>query len=194
FRAGGSWFDPHRPTRVLFEEEGSDLMHQDAGGTYRFSVDGQYYLQISGLFGQGCPDCVYQVQVLSREGASGWIARSEPTFSEWSERSFSRSLADNWMAHLEGRSVKAPEAKQVSSVQASGACRSSTIMPIPRSTSIMCSPKPFTALNAGESTPFRFAISRRAMETPAIITGFWCARRFRMWERFWCWPETVPTR
>ena len=123
-RAGGSWFDPHRPVRLLFEEQGSsDLMHQDAEGTYRFSEDGQYYLQISGLFGQGCADCTYQVQVVSREGPSGWIARNEPRFSEWTERSFSRSLAENWMTYLEARSVRGPEAapaKQASTVQASG--------------------------------------------------------------------------
>jgi hypothetical protein len=54
-RAGESWFDPRRPVQLLFKEQGSsDLMHLDAKGTYRFSEDGQYYLQISGLFGRGC--------------------------------------------------------------------------------------------------------------------------------------------
>jgi hypothetical protein len=164
YRAGGSWFDPHRPTRVLFEEEGSDLMHQDAGGTYRFSADGQYYLQISGLFGQGCPNCVYQVQVLSREGPSGWIARSEPTFSEWSERSFSRSLADNWMAHLEGRSVKGPEAKQVPSVQASSA--RSAAEREPKQPSAVTHP-----LAVGEHDRHQGAAQAESLSIPAVIEG-----------------------
>ena len=36
YHAAGSWFDAHRPTRVLFEEERfSDLMPANPGGTYR---------------------------------------------------------------------------------------------------------------------------------------------------------------
>jgi hypothetical protein len=123
-RAGGSWFDPHRPAHLLFEGQGSsDLMRQNAEGTYRFSDDGQYYLQISGLFGQGCPDCTYQVQVVSSPQLSGQVSRSEAPFSEWTERSFSRNLKDNWMARVEARSVKDPEAtpgQQAASTPASG--------------------------------------------------------------------------
>ena len=47
YRPGGSWFDPQRPTRLLFEEErSSDLMHVDSEGTYQFSEDGRYFLQV----------------------------------------------------------------------------------------------------------------------------------------------------
>lgn len=111
YRAGGSWFDPHRPTRLLFEGQGSsDLMHENSEGTYRFSEDAQYYLQISGLFGQGCSDCTYQVQAVFNEASSGRLPRTEATFSEWTERSFSRNLRNDWISHLEARSVKASEA------------------------------------------------------------------------------------
>jgi len=69
YHAAGSWFDSHRPTRVLFEEErSSDLMPANPGGTYRFSEDGQYFIQISGLFGQGCADCTYQVRAAFSSG------------------------------------------------------------------------------------------------------------------------------
>ncbi len=122
FREGGSWFDPHRALRVLFEEErSSDLMHINAAGTYQFVKDGQYFLGVTGLFGQGCADCTYQVQVSSREGPSGLMPRRERTNSDWVERSFSRALAANWMKQLEARSVRAAEAvaaKQAISVQA----------------------------------------------------------------------------
>jgi hypothetical protein len=168
YHAGGSWFDPHRPARLLFEEQGaSDLMHQDAKGTYRFSEEGQYYLQISGLFGQGCPDCTYQVQVLSREGPSTWIARNEPTFSEWSERSFSRSLADNWMAHLEARSVKEPEiapAKQASSVLASGVPSAAERKPKQGS----ASSHPLAVVKHEPNEP---AAQAESLSVPAVIQG-----------------------
>src|SRR6202043_321071 len=42
YRAGGSWFDPERPTRLLTQEErSSDLMPLQARGTYRFAQDGE---------------------------------------------------------------------------------------------------------------------------------------------------------
>jgi len=44
YRAGGSWFDPHRPSRLLFAEEAStDLMPVQARGTYRFQESGRYF-------------------------------------------------------------------------------------------------------------------------------------------------------
>jgi len=116
-RSGGSWFDPHRSPRLLFEEQqSSDLMHVHPRGTYKFSEDGQYFLQVSGLFGQGCPDCTYQVRISSSDEPSGSVARYEPTRSEWLERSLSRGLTEHWIADLEARSVKGPPpAKEVSS-------------------------------------------------------------------------------
>lgn len=110
YSSSGSWFDPHRLSRILSEEErSSDLMQVDLERTYRFPEDGEYFLQISGLFGQGCPDCVYQVRVFPLESRSGLYARSEQTKPEWSERSLDRNLADNWIAQLDARSVKGAE-------------------------------------------------------------------------------------
>jgi hypothetical protein len=126
YRAGGSWFDPHRPTRILFEEErSSDLMHVEAQGTYRFTEEGQYFLQVSGVFGQGCPDCTYQVRVFPHEKPAGFTARSERPQSEWSERSLSRNLVADWVTQLEARSVQGSEvrmpAKPISASPRTGA-------------------------------------------------------------------------
>jgi len=114
YRAAGSWFDAHRPTRLLFEEErSSDLMSANPGGTYRFSEDGQYFLQVAGLFGQGCADCTYQVRAFPSAEVSGSISQTQPMRSEWLERSLERRLTDTWTKDLEARAVKGPEAPQV---------------------------------------------------------------------------------
>src|SRR5262245_34250201 len=122
YQAGGSWFDARRPTRVLFEEErSSDLMPANPGGTYRFSEDGQYFLQISGLFGQGCADCAYQVRVFPSATWAELTSRTQPATSEWWERSLARHLKEGWTKELEARSVKGLEApaKELSSGQGS---------------------------------------------------------------------------
>jgi hypothetical protein len=168
FRAGGSWFDPHRPSRVLFEEErSSDLMHLDASGTYGFTEDGQYFLQVSGLFGQGCPECTYQVRVASCEDPCRSMALNEPTFSEWSERSFSRNLEADWLGQLEARSVKAPEvarAKPVSAVQAGGI--GLAVEPAPKEPNLPSSPAAVV-----ENHPTGSATRAESISVPAIMEG-----------------------
>jgi hypothetical protein len=122
YHAAGSWFDSHRPTRVLFEEErSSDLMPATPGGTYRFSEDGQYFIQISGLFGQGCADCTYQVRALPSAAWAESTSQTHPVRSEWRERSLERRLTDSWTKDLEARSIKGPvaPASAVTSSQAS---------------------------------------------------------------------------
>ena len=168
YRASGSWFDPQRPARVLFDEErSSDLMHVDPGGTYRFSEDGRYFLQVSGLFGQGCPDCTYQVRVFSCEGPCGVIARYEPTHSDWSERSLSRSLGDSWIADLHARSVAGPEAaspqEQLSS-QAGGV--GSPAEPAPKQRHTLS--RPVTVV---EREPNDRAAQSANTSVPAVIEG-----------------------
>ena len=147
YHPGGSWFDPHRPTRLLSEEEkSSDLMPIEARGTYRFPQDGQYFLEISGLFGQGCPDCAYQVRVASREKASSLEASDIQLEAEWAERSFSRELQDSWIATLRARRVNAGErsaqqARAVAFAQASGSApsadRETTQVVVPTSPSFV---------------------------------------------------------
>ena len=111
YHGAGSWFDPHRPTRAIFEEErSSDLMPANPGGTYRFAEDGRYFLQISGLFGQGCADCTYQVRAFARTEPAESISHTGPVRSEWRERNLERRLTDDWTKDLEARSIKGPVA------------------------------------------------------------------------------------
>ena len=119
-RAGGSWFDPHRLTRILSEEErNSDLIQMDLPRTYKFQEDGLYFLQVSGLFGQGCPDCTYQVRIFSAEKPSGQYAQGNPIRSEWSERDLTRNLGDHWITQLDARSVKGSKVRATAPLAAS---------------------------------------------------------------------------
>jgi hypothetical protein len=111
-RTGGDWFDLNRPTRLLFaEERSSDLIRQQSGGSYRFNEDGQYLFQVSGVFGQGCPDCTYQVRVISGQGMPQLNAQFAEVKNEWSERSLSRELPNDWMTMLEARAVQGTGSK-----------------------------------------------------------------------------------
>jgi hypothetical protein len=111
YQAGGSWFDPQRPIRVLFEEERtSDQMLASPGGTYRFSKTGRYYLQVTGLFGQGCGDCTYQVRAFSVSPGRESTSQIQAVRSGWLERSLERRLTQSWIKDLEARSVKKPQA------------------------------------------------------------------------------------
>jgi len=123
---GGSWFGPERPTRLLMKEERtSDLMPLEARGTYRILEAGEYFLEVSSLFGKGTPNSSYQVWIAFREQSPRYEAQSEQPPGEWPERSFSRKLNDNWMTNLEARAVEAgdestTQAKGGSSTQGSG--------------------------------------------------------------------------
>lgn len=145
YRAGGSWFDPNRLSRILSEEErSSDIMQVDLERTYKFAEDGQYFMQVSGLFGQGCPDCIYQVRVFSTEKPSGLYAQGNQTNSDWSERSLGRNLGDNWIAQLDARSVKGAETNVPVQLALStqGNNASSTVDPEPKQTLNLLIPPP----------------------------------------------------
>ena len=115
---GRSWFGPERPTRLLMKEERtSDLMPLEARGTYRILEAGEYFLEVSSLFGKGTPNSSYQVRIAFREQSPRYEAQSEQPPGEWPERSFSRKLNDNWMTNLEARAV---EAGDESTTQAKG--------------------------------------------------------------------------
>src|SRR5262249_26324604 len=165
YRAGGTWCAPHRLMRLLLEGQGSSaLMHQNSEGTYRFSEDGQYYLQISGLFGQGCLDCTYQVQAVFNEGHSGRLPRNETTFSEWTERSFSRNLGDDWISQLEARSVKATEV--VTSKQAGPSARGPSVAD--GESKVGSASYPLMVAKREANTP---AVIARSLSVPGVIEG-----------------------
>ncbi|MBM3801395.1 MAG: hypothetical protein FJW26_03690 [Acidimicrobiia bacterium] len=113
YRSGGSWFDAGRPTRLLFEEErSSELMAVESQGTYRFDDAGEYSLRVSGVYGQGCPDCVYGVSVFASSAPAGFTAGTETAPPHWSERKLTRHLGSDWMKQLAARSI--PERESAS--------------------------------------------------------------------------------
>jgi hypothetical protein len=167
YHAAGSWFDPDRPTRVLFEEErSSDLMAANPGGTYKFSEDGQYFLQISGLFGQGCADCTYQLRAFPSAARAESTSQTQPVSSEWLERSLARHLTEGWTRELEARSVRGPEASAngVSSGQASFA--RTVANPEPRPVGSSSHP-----LAVSEREPNDRASQSESISIPAVIEG-----------------------
>jgi len=102
-----SWFDTHRHTRLLFEEErSSDLIPVESVGTYRFKRDGQFFLEVSGLYGEGCPDCAYELRIAPRQAGKSFDAGNDQFGSAWKERSFDRRLKDAWLHALEARTVE----------------------------------------------------------------------------------------
>jgi len=102
-----SWFDAGRPRRILFEEERqSDLMPFEVKGTYKFVEDGRYFLQVSGLFGQGCPDCTYRIRAFPKGAFDDRTLQLAGVPREWLERSMERRLSTQWTSDLEARSVK----------------------------------------------------------------------------------------
>ena len=169
-RAGGSWFDPHRLTRILSEEErNSDLMPMDLARTYKFLEDGIYFLQVSGLFGQGCPDCTYQVRVFSSEKPSSLYTQGNPTRSEWSERNLTRNLGDNWISQLDSRSVKGAEVRTpaplASSAQGNNA--GSTGDPEPKQTHNVSTPLSAAVVQEAPDHPGPV----KSLSLPAVIEG-----------------------
>ena len=121
YRAGGSWFDSNEPTRLLFDgEQSSDLIPVQIDGTHRFEESGEYFLEVSGLYGMGCPDCVYQVRICPRDDADEFVPARRPIIfdkagnllpvisnirSDWNERGFGRRLDEQWASKLESRGV-----------------------------------------------------------------------------------------
>lgn len=167
YHGAGSWFDPHRPTRAVFEEERvSDLMAVTAGGTYKFTKDGAYFLQVTGLFGQGCADCTYQVRALPVAAHSGSTPQVGPERSEWLERSLERRLTEDWGKGLEARSVagRPAHAKGTSSSQASDV-------------RVVAEPEPGQLKNTGrplafvELEPNDLTTQSASISIPAVVEG-----------------------
>ncbi|MBM3754802.1 MAG: hypothetical protein FJW38_12590 [Acidobacteria bacterium] len=96
-----SWFDPSRPRRVLLDEERNfDLIPVSAKGSLRTAEPGQYTVEVSSLFGKGCPGCSYQVSISGEERR--WHSAA-PSAASWIERDFSRPLNDSWIQKIEVR-------------------------------------------------------------------------------------------
>ncbi|MFN8006418.1 MAG: hypothetical protein U0V70_05225 [Terriglobia bacterium] len=170
YRSGGSWFDTHRLSRVLSEEDRfSDLIQANSKKIYVIPEDGQYFLQISGKFGQGCPDCTYQVQVSAAQTGAELMAMGDPQKSAWTERTLSRVVGNPWMESLEARAVTGVNTsvavKEVSTTQGN---RSGTTLE--RETSaIPAVPTPATVAVVRESDDHD--VSQKLLSVPVILEG-----------------------
>jgi len=106
YRPGGSWFDPDRPSRILFDQEPiSDLMPLKAQGTFRVPQSGRYLVEVSSIFGRGASDCTYLLRIsLAGDPRPANVQTPRPQ-PEWQERSFLRKLQTDWATILESRSA-----------------------------------------------------------------------------------------
>lgn len=106
YRATGSWLDPDRPIRVLFQEErASDMVPVRSRLTYQVLQGGPYALEVSSLFGKGSPDCSYQLRIAPSAEPSGLGGEPQTLTAEWRARSFRRKLENDWITTLRSRMV-----------------------------------------------------------------------------------------
>ncbi len=171
YRRGGSWFDADRATRILMEEERStDLMKVEARGTCRVPEDGDYFLEVSSLFGKGSPDNSYRLRISTRQPSDLLARASEITPAGWSERSFTRKLEEGWMNTLAARAVEASSApatgaRVAAATQATGA-ESSAVREAGEAPKLPSRPS-FTS----ELEPNDLAEQAAAVLVPTIIEG-----------------------
>lgn len=128
----GSWFDPHRVTRLECEDETEKFYFQYFTGTimyptfhrlprlvHRFDREGWYLAEVSSEIsiengfrhGAGGPDYCYQLRITRADGESGdergdWTPRvfAHGAPHRWREREFSRELKPDHLERLESRS------------------------------------------------------------------------------------------
>ena len=107
FRPTGSWFDPNRPTQVLFDDQlSSDIIPIEPRMSFTVPQEGRYVLEVSSLFGKGSPEASYELSISLGEESklSKRDPRGEP--ATWRERTFARQLENNWIATLRSRTVE----------------------------------------------------------------------------------------
>ncbi len=108
FRPTGSWFDPDRPTRLLFDEQlSTDIAPIEPRMTFTVPRGGRYALGVSSLFGRGSPDASYQLDISVGQEPSVSKPDPEGKAATWRERTFTRALESDWIATLRSRTVEA---------------------------------------------------------------------------------------
>jgi hypothetical protein len=110
YEPGGSWFDPHRPVRLV-----SSVLPRLS---YQFSKHGRYLLEVGAFSGISGPDVVYLLRIAAKKNS-----RSDggPTLADLPElqesglepikRAFSRRLELDRMDVLAARTVAVPGAQ-----------------------------------------------------------------------------------
>ena len=110
YEANGSWFDPHRVTRLDFVETEfitQILQSSELRLSYRFRKKGRYLLKVGGATP---PDSSYLLRVAPIEDATprgstmrgvyGEILLTRP---QWQEQNFIRRIGPDWLERLQSR-------------------------------------------------------------------------------------------
>jgi hypothetical protein len=120
YELSGSWFDPHRITRLKFRDESSffyypesipRLFHYFPRLTHRFTKRGRYLVEVGVVDGQGGPDYAYQLRIVQPIAEKRWppSVLAPPGSIAWPERDFARRIDADWLRALWSRTVKGSE-------------------------------------------------------------------------------------
>ncbi len=95
YKVTGSWFDPNRASRLLFDVDSRPQL------TFRFAEEGRYLLKVGG---GGGPDSSYRLRIAPVEEKTP----SRLTAGQWRERGFSRKIETDWLEQLRSRTISRP--------------------------------------------------------------------------------------
>ena len=170
YHSKGSWLDPERPTRILFDEErSSDLMPLRSKGTHRVTRTGRYAVEVSSLFGKGHPNFSYELQVSAGNQMKG-SQKVKPTEKEWRNQAFDRKVGYDWLIFLHAR---APERSKNSQTRVARACSSeaSNTIQLPGKEAIEEAEELARPLLLRESEPNDLEEKALSVSVPAVIQG-----------------------
>ena len=100
YKEGASWFDPRRPTRLVFSPE--------ARITHSCRDSGQYLVEVSSTLGVGGPDFFYQLRVGTPEQVNRLeedVVLTTPSALDDIQRPFRRKLELARLGWLESRTL-----------------------------------------------------------------------------------------
>ena len=169
----GSWLDPERTTRILFDEErSSDLVRLRSKGTHQVAQTGRYTVEISSLFEKGHPDFSYELEVFAGDQAPE--ARSDqritPPEQQQRYRTFDRKVGDGWLTFLQERAPERSEDSQAGSSGAGSSEASNTIQPTANEAIDQAEALPRPLL-LRESEPNDLEEKALSVSVPGVIQG-----------------------
>ena len=95
YKVTGSWFDPNRASRLLFDVDSRPQL------IFRFAEEGRYLLKVGG---GGGPDSSYRLRIAPVEEKTP----SRLAGPRWRERGFSRKIESDWLEQLRSRTLSRP--------------------------------------------------------------------------------------
>ncbi|MSO23073.1 MAG: hypothetical protein EXQ58_07445 [Acidobacteria bacterium] len=104
YEPSGSWFDPHRATRLAFNDEpASEFTSTSPRLTYRFNKAGRYLVEVSAFLGNSLPHSPYQLRIAPTSSPLYSTQTKDPG---WHGHSFTRKIAPGWLQELWSRTVR----------------------------------------------------------------------------------------